>query len=119
MPRSATSVPGGLDAWPPVWSSYLPGVRTPRDTDWFHDARYGVFMHLLPADAKGLASVPAGSTCRPRPALDAMGAGYFVITLGQNSGYFNAPNAAYDRSPATHPANAARRATCRWTCTTR
>ena len=27
------------------------------NTDWFKDARYGVFMHFLPADAKGLALV--------------------------------------------------------------
>ena len=26
-----------------------------------------------------------------------MGAGYLVLTLGQNSGYFNSPNAAYDK----------------------
>ena len=29
--------------------------------------------------------------------LESMGAGYFVLTLGQNSGFFNSPNAAYDR----------------------
>jgi hypothetical protein len=29
--------------------------------------------------------------------LEEMGAGYFVLTLGQNSGYFNSPNAAYDK----------------------
>ena len=29
--------------------------------------------------------------------LEKAGAGYFVITLGQNSGYFNSPNAAYSR----------------------
>ena len=29
--------------------------------------------------------------------LKRMGARYFVLTLGQNSGYFNAPSAVYDR----------------------
>jgi len=28
--------------------------------------------------------------------LASVGAGYYVITLGQNSGYFCSPNAAYD-----------------------
>jgi len=29
--------------------------------------------------------------------LETIGARYFVITLGQNSGFFNSPNATYDR----------------------
>ncbi len=29
--------------------------------------------------------------------LETMGAKYFVVTLGQNSGYFNSPNHVYDR----------------------
>ena len=30
------------------------GINNP-DTDWFKDARYGVFMHFLPGAAQGLA----------------------------------------------------------------
>lgn len=26
---------------------YEPNTRQPRDTDWFRDARWGVFMHFL------------------------------------------------------------------------
>ena len=35
------------------------GTATPNNpnTDWLRDARYGVFMHFLLADAKGLALV--------------------------------------------------------------
>jgi hypothetical protein len=68
-----------------------------RDTDWLKDARYGVFMHLLPGNSRQLEQVKAFDTEALARQLEAVGARYFVITLGQNSGYFNAPNAAYDQ----------------------
>jgi hypothetical protein len=68
-----------------------------KDTDWFKEARYGVFMHFLPADASGLARVCDFDVDALAGQLEAVGAKYFVITLGQNSGYFIASNAAYDR----------------------
>ncbi len=67
------------------------------NTDWFKDAKYGVFMHFLPGDAKGLALVNEFDVQGLSRQLETLGAKYFVITLGQNSGFFNAPNAAYDR----------------------
>jgi dienelactone hydrolase len=67
------------------------------DTDWFRDSKYGVFMHFLPADANGLALVERFDVESLANQLERAGARYFVLTLGQNSGYFNAPNAAYDR----------------------
>jgi hypothetical protein len=67
------------------------------DTDWFRAARYGVFMHFLPGDAASLARVRAFDVEALSRQLETLGAGYFVITLGQNSGFFNAPNAVYDR----------------------
>jgi hypothetical protein len=66
-------------------------------TDWFRDARYGVFMHFLPGDDRGLGLVKAFDVDALAGQLADLGAGYFVITLGQNSGYFNSPNATYDR----------------------
>lgn len=71
--------------------------EAPASTDWLHDARYGVFMHFLPGDAQGLARVEEFDVDALARQLESAGAGYFVLTLGQNSGYFNAPNAAYDR----------------------
>jgi alpha-L-fucosidase len=68
-----------------------------RNTDWFKKARYGVFMHFLPGDSGGLALVEKFDVEALARQLAAMGAKYFVITLGQNSGYFNSPNATYDR----------------------
>ena len=67
------------------------------NTDWFKDAKYGVFMHFLPGDAKSYAMVDQFDVATLAGQLEAMGAKYFVLTLGQNSGYFNSPNAAYDR----------------------
>jgi len=66
-------------------------------TDWFRAARYGVFMHFLPGDARGLELVREFEVEALARQLAEVGAGYFVITLGQNSGYFNSPNATYDR----------------------
>ena len=67
------------------------------NTDWFTEAKYGVFMHFLPGNAAQLAQVKTFDVEALAGQLEAMGAKYFVITLGQNSGYFNSPNAAYDR----------------------
>jgi len=73
------------------------------NTDWFKDARYGVFMHFLPADAKGLALVNDFDVEALAGQLEAVGAKYFVMTLGQNSGYFISPNAVYDRCTGYAP----------------
>jgi hypothetical protein len=67
------------------------------NTDWFKEARYGVFMHCLPGSATQLSQVKEFDVEGVAKQLEAMGARFFVLTLGQNSGYFNAPNAAYDR----------------------
>jgi hypothetical protein len=72
--------------------------RSPaRNTDWFRDAKYGVFMHFLPGDAKSLALVDEFDAESLAQQVQSLGAKYFVITLGQNSGYFNSPNGAYDK----------------------
>jgi hypothetical protein len=67
------------------------------DTDWLKDAKFGVFMHLLPGDARQLEQVKAFDAQALAAQLETIGARYFVITLGQNSGFFNSPNATYDR----------------------
>ena len=90
----------------------------PHRTDWFKEAKWGVFMHYMGDtvlkgdqvtvekleqgrgrfDAKGLANQLASA-----------GAGYFVLTLGQNSGYYCAPNPTYDRLTGITPSKCARR----------
>jgi hypothetical protein len=49
-------------------------------------------------DAEGIASQ-----------LESVGAGYYLITLGQNSGYYLSPNAAYDRLTGIRPSKCSRR----------
>jgi hypothetical protein len=67
------------------------------NTDWFKDAKYGVFMHFLPGNTNQLALARKFDARHVAQQLDEAGAKYFVITLGQNSGYFISPNATYDR----------------------
>jgi alpha-L-fucosidase len=72
-------------------------------TDWLEDARLGIFVHVLPPDAAGLAKVDDFDVEALARQLSRAGARYLVLTLGQNSGFFNAPNAAYDRKTGYRP----------------
>ena len=72
-------------------------------TDWLSDAQVGVFMHLLPGDAQGLQRVDQFDVDALAEQLDSVGARYFVLTLGQNSGFMNSPNATYDRITGYQP----------------
>lgn len=67
------------------------------NTDWLREAQLGVFVHYLPGDPAAFAGVDAFDCEHLADQLASMGARYLVLTLGQNSGYMNAPNAAYDR----------------------
>ncbi|MHC4165337.1 MAG: alpha-L-fucosidase [Planctomycetota bacterium] len=67
------------------------------NTDWFKTSRYGVFMHLLPSNAESLALVDDFDVNNVAEQLESVGGGYFVLTLGQNSGFMNSPNPTYDR----------------------
>jgi hypothetical protein len=73
------------------------GPQSRSNADWLGEAKYGVFMHLLPSDATTLARLRAFDVEALAKQLQDVGAGYFVLTLGQNSGYFNAPSNEYDR----------------------
>ncbi|MBU0606597.1 MAG: hypothetical protein KKI08_01870 [Armatimonadetes bacterium] len=90
------------------------------NTDWFRDAKWGVFVHYL----AGLPSAdqPEGTTPESwNERIDALNvdglarqlaevqAGYFFITLGQNSGYILSPNATYDSLVRRDPSRLARR----------
>jgi len=87
-------------------------------TDWFHQARWGVFVHYL-ADvvAKGTDTtvvewnriVDGMDVQGLANQLASVGAKYCVITLGQNSGFFCSPNSAYDRSVGIRPGKCSKR----------
>ena len=82
-------------------------VPMPANTDWLRDARWGVFVHYL-ADIASNTEVPDLTPDEWNRRIDgfdvkgladqleAVGAGYFFITLGQNSGFYLSPNATYD-----------------------
>lgn len=70
------------------------GEKNPA-ADWMAEAKVGAFMHFLP-DASNFKSVEKFDVSALAKQLADSGVRYFVFTLGQNSGYMNAPNAAYD-----------------------
>ena len=87
--------------FPTVVSLYkqhgVPAESPHPNTDWFKNAQIGVFMHFLPADAQELARVDDFDVDALAQQLEAVGANYFVLTLGQNSGFMNSPNPTYNR----------------------
>ncbi len=83
------------------------------NTDWFHQAKWGVFSQWFTShettarawnervdgvDAEGLAAQLAG-----------VGAKYFFMSVGQNSGHYCAPNDTYDRLTGISPSKCSRR----------
>jgi len=83
------------------------------NTDWFHDARWGVFTHYLTtadmtADAWNK-QVDSFDVERLAEQLVSVGAPYYFMTLGQGSGHYCAPNATYDRLTGISPSKCSRR----------
>lgn len=88
--------------------------------DWLRDAKWGVMTHYL-ADwiarrERTEMSVPRWNEMidnfdveRLANQLESIGAGYYLITIGQNSGYHLAPNETYDRLVGIKPSKCARR----------
>ncbi|NJM06618.1 discoidin domain-containing protein [Candidatus Gracilibacteria bacterium] len=104
-------------------------AATSRPVDWFRDARWGVMMHYL-ADEASDTSAPTISVADWNTRvnnfdvngladqLQTVGAKYFLITLGQNSGFFISPN-RHLRSVSWAQPKPLSTATCRSSCTTR
>ena len=87
---------------------------------WMQQARWGVMTHYL-ADWKAreldieinvekwnqlIDDFDAEGLARQ---VESVGAGYYLITIGQNSGYYLAPNATYDRFVGIRPSRCSRR----------
>jgi hypothetical protein len=100
-----------------------PALTTPwqrADTTWFRDCRWGMFTHYLADSASNLKPIdltPADWN-RRIDAFDVEGLAwqlaeasvpYFVITLGQNSGFYLSPNATYDAIVGLRPSKCSRR----------
>lgn len=100
-----------------------PVAPSPRAA-WMGEARWGVMTHYL-ADWRAQVDkdTPDG---KPNPEhwnelvdhfdaeglaeqLKSVGAGYYLITIGQNSGFYAAPNATYDKITGFSPSHCSRR----------
>jgi hypothetical protein len=87
---------------------------------WMRQAKWGVMTHYL-ADWQARTNNIGMSVERWNKILDAfdvealaeqlqsVGAGYHILTLGQNSGYYLAPNETYDRLVGVKPSRCSRR----------
>ena len=104
--------------WLCVWASADVCPVTQQRTEWFKDAQWGVFCHYLSdialagkeSNAENWnAAINAFDVDALANQLASIGAKYFVITLGQNSGYFLAPNATYDDFVGYTPGHCAQR----------
>jgi len=90
------------------------------NTDWFKQCRWGLFTHYLADSASNLQPIalPVDEWNRRIDAFDVEGLArqlaeahvpYFVITLGQNSGFYLSPNQAYDDIVGHRPSRCSRR----------
>ena len=80
------------------------------NTDWFHDAGFGIMFHYLSSNI-----VPDGGPKEWNDAVNSFdaeafalnthdaGAGFVMVTLGQNSGFYCSPNAAFDNVVGVSP----------------
>ncbi|HOX37541.1 MAG TPA: alpha-L-fucosidase [Candidatus Brocadiia bacterium] len=81
--------------------------------DWFKDAKWGVFTHYLGAGGETAeqwnARVDAFDVKGLADQLAEIGAPYYFITIGQNSGHYCAPNETYDEFVGIKPSKCSRR----------
>ena len=94
-----------------------PPVERPDRADWLRDARWGVMTHYLPdwierkqwtADEFN-ALIDGFDVDALAAQLESVGCKYYLFTIGQNSGFYNAPNATYDEIVGHKPSHCARR----------
>ena len=95
-----------------------PAGRAQGRADWLRDARWGVMTHFLaewmaPAAHKSVEDwnklVDGFDVQGLAGQLQSAGAGYYLITIGQNSGFYISPNATYDRLTGIKPSKCSRR----------
>jgi len=86
--------------------------------DWMRNSRWGVIVHYLadwvfrdrPLDAeKWNAAVDGFDALGLAKQLESVRAPYLFVTVGQGSGYYLAPNAAYDEVAGHRPSHTSRR----------
>jgi len=85
-------------------------VKGNPNTDWFRDAGFGIMVHYLSSNIvqdKGSEewndAVDSFDTDDFAAKANEAGAGFIMFTLGQNSGYYCSPNAAFDSIVGVNP----------------
>ena len=114
MHKLLTMMTGILLTGASAWAAENDAAQ--RRTDWFKDAQWGVSTRYLITDKdKGMSAeewnkrVDAFDVPGLAKQLEATGCRYYVITLGQNSGHFCSPNAAYDKYAGIQPSKCSKR----------
>ncbi len=84
------------------------------NSEYLKQSGWGVFFHFLASPASSIGEceyttdewnrrVDDFDTTKLASQLEEIGAGYFFITLGQNSGFYISPNPTYDEIVGRHP----------------
>ena len=91
-------------------------AQAPKRAEWFYKAKFGVFTHYLAGLQGPIADAAAWNKMVDSFDVNALadqvastGAKYYVITLGQNSGYYCSPNATYDKLVGIAPSKCSKR----------
>lgn len=101
---------GGKKTHAEIVSSSPVVVKGNPNTDWLHDAGFGIMVHYLSSNMvedKGSKewndAVDSFNTDEFASKVSETGAGFVMFTLGQNSGYYCSPNAVFDSIVGVHP----------------
>lgn len=92
----------------------------PARAAWMREARWGVMTHYIPRWIAAITGEPMTADRwnelidgfdveKLAVQLQEVGAGYYIISLGQSDGYYLAPNATYDRFVGIEPSKCSRR----------
>lgn len=103
---------GGI-AVPESRAAEAKGFVKHADTEWFMKARCGAFTHYLTSPDMSADDwnrrVDSFDTESLAKRLHDAGARYYFITIGQNSGHYCSPNAAYDAVVGLKPSKCSKR----------
>ena len=83
------------------------------NTEWFKNAKWGVFTHYLSGDALSAEDwnkqVDKFDVEGLAQQLKSVGTSYYFITIGQNSGHYCSPNETYDSFVGIKPSKCSKR----------
>ena len=80
-------------------AALLSGIVSAQEKNaWPEDCRVGMFLHFLPGGESADRLQKEFQVERLADQIVQAGADYFVLTMYQNSGWFNAPSSVYDKA---------------------